>query len=149
MIQIAEVKLDQALSHGLEALAFDHWSESSPFRADLPFLPDWSYYRGLERGGAFKLIGVFEETSVLVGYASFFIFPDAWTHHRQATEDAIYLDPAHRGMAGFRLLRHIEGWLKGLNVRIVRYNPPTHSALCDLLPKLGYKHVENGYAKVT
>lgn len=149
MIQISEVRLDQALSHGLEALAFDHWEEVGPFKGQMPFDPDWDLYRAIERAGAFRMVGAFGASSLLVGYTTFVVGPDPWSKRRlRAIHDEIYVAPEHRGMVSYRLLAESEKLLKTWGAARVSYQPPVGSILCDLLERLGYKHIENGYAKV-
>ena len=121
----------------------------------LPFDPDWAQYRRCERLGTYKGLAAFVGGQ-LVGYNAFWVQPTM--QHRsvkQALNEALYLEPEHRrGLAGARLIRDAETWLREMGVRrIVYYAHPdlnprsTDAKLAELLRRLGYLAVETAHAK--
>lgn len=148
--------VDQLLADGWENLLVEHWVEVAMDRDIIPLAVDWDRYRLFEKTEAFKTLAM-RKDGVLVGYSAWFINPHL--HYKTtlfALNDVIYLDPAYRrGLAGARLVREAENALAALGAVKAIYHTKLHvqlgkraGTLGDLLLALGYKHIENTYAKL-
>ena len=158
MLEFKWLNLSEAMANGFEDLATLHWQEVALDQDRVPLAPDWTKYRHLERAGVLKAIGAWDRGR-LVGYDAFFVQPTMhYSTSLWAVNDILYLDPDHRkGLAGARLIRASEGLLKEIGVEKVLYHTKLHvhyghgkarGTVGDLLSALGYKHVENVYAKM-
>jgi len=149
--------LEEALAAGLEDLLVLHWEEVAQDHRDAPLAPDWPKYRHLARAGVLTVFGAWRGVR-LVGYNVFFVQPTL--HHANtlwALNDLLYLEPEERlGSAGIRLVSFAETELAKRGVKKVLYQPniiahfgrgKARGTVGDLLAKLGYRHVENVYAK--
>ena len=150
--------ITSVMEDGFEDLMTLHWQEVALDQARVPLAPDWPKYRHLERAGVLRTVGA-RLGNRLVGYDVFFVQPTMhYSTSLWAVNDVLYLDPDHRrGMAGARLIKESEPLLRSLGVEKVLYHTKLHTqhghgmargTVGDLLSKLGYKHVENVYAKM-
>ena len=129
----------------LEGLVIDHWEEVGPFQFD--FLVDWSKYCAMDVVGMVSMITA-RIDGQMVGYAIYLI--DAHTHFATTTfakQDALYIQPAHRGNgAGAGLLKYSEEILGVHCDAIIQGVLPTLD-FSDLLAAQGYIPLENLYVK--
>lgn len=140
------------LADGLESLVALHWDEVALDKDTIPLGPDWEGYREDERRGVFKGIAA-RRDGRLIGYNCFWVMTTR--HYRKtlhALNDVLYIDPDERGLAGLLLVMKSERMLGALapTIKII-YHTKLHGELAkvgELLEKLGYRHIENVYAKV-
>lgn len=154
--------IGDALSAGLEDMLIEHWEEVALDREAVPLAPDWAKYQMLERAGVLKSLAAMR-AGRFIGYNVFFVQPTIhYSTSLWALNDILYLKPSERvGMAGARLIREAERRFRDMGVVKVLYHsklePPegrrstsgkAASTVGDLLLKLGYRHIENVYAKM-
>lgn len=82
----------------------------------------------------------------LVGMIVMALFENPITAELTATELAWWVEPAHRGGAGIRLLKRAEAWARGQGARKVQMVAPTPQVE-DLYARLGYGYLEAAYQK--
>lgn len=153
MSLVTWVPLIMLLDEGLEDLVAAHWTEVAHDKKAVPLAVNWESYLAQEKAGYFKVAAQFRGGK-LVGYNSFFIHNHM---HYQTTKfavnDAIFVDPDHRGIGG-ELVRTCETLLANLGVKKVLYHAKldvfvkSDKTVGDLLEAMGYTHVENVYGKV-
>lgn len=123
----------------------------------VPLDVDWGRYFAMERAGCLRGITV-RRNGKLIGYSAFITTPHL--HYKStpyAINDVFYIDPEHRGLAGVRLIQQSEKLLREIGVRKVLYHVKLHVLLGKgsnraivgrLLERLGYRHIEEVYAKL-
>jgi GNAT superfamily N-acetyltransferase len=143
-----------------------HWDEIALDKDTVPLEPDWERYARLEELGVFKVMtarrsgashGISDPVAggraatprgELVGYASFFVFPNI--HYKSlvvADGDIFWVAPEHRDGTGYRLLKAAEAMLVASGVRkIVNKTKLGHDA-GPVFERLGYRAIERVYAK--
>lgn len=131
-----------------EPLLAKHWREIAHFQ-DIPLEPDVTRYQQAE---IYDLLRIYTARigGKLVGYAVFFIGPNAhYKSSKQAVQDVVYVDPAHRNSTiGLRLLKHCEGALRAEGVQAVYHHvKASHPALGTILGRMGYVPVDVIYTK--
>jgi hypothetical protein len=133
-----------------------HWEETERDKDTVPLDVDWDAYRRFEREGIFRPIAL-RKGAKMIGYAAFHVHK--MLHFRGLTAavcDVIYVEPAHRGKAGLKLLRECERMIAELDERVrIVYGckPYVHigaksGSLTQLLRHLGYRHDEDVLTKI-
>lgn len=151
MLVIDWTPVAQLVDDGLEVLLHDHWREVSIDHEEVPLDPDWSRIFALERSGHYRAVGVYHRTGGLIGYASYIVGTGLnFRSTLYATNDVIYVAPAHRGFAGGKLLLRAENLLADIGVRKIVYEAPVSSGkkLDAPLARLGYKPTEIFFCKM-
>lgn len=136
---------------GIEDLIFAHWRETAIHQDEVPLDPDWQRIEQLERMGVFKAIGA-RRNGALVGYSLFSIAPHLhFKSTLHATNTAVYVRPDRRLFTAVALVRRTEELLTALGVRKTIYLCPVlrGKKLGALIERLGYKHTEDFYCKLT
>lgn len=125
----------------LHALHQAHWLETEKYRHGLELNMDYVRYCAIEAAG-----GLFQFTvrkdGELVGNMRMFVANSLHTQTPVATEDTLFISPAHRG--GFlvmALLRFAEGALLSIGVRESRSNSKLVNRADVLLRRMGYEPV--------
>lgn len=155
-MKFAWEKLGPLIRDGLEDLLYQDFREVEVDQDTVPMAPDWPYYFEQERIGTYRVISA-RLDGELVGHNAFFV--NKHTRHKGVTfaiNDMIYMAPEHRkGWAGIALIRESERLLKEAGVVKVQYSIKLHVKLGasrgtvgDLLAHLGYRHIEDVYAKI-
>lgn len=148
--------LGQALADGLEDLATFNGMEVNPFQDIMPLRVRWDAYQMAERRKEFVGIAV-RRSGKLVGYAGYFIRPDAQQAALRADNTALYLDPAERrGWNALKLLHFAAGVLKPLGVTYVvqavkadhSTDDKRHARMAALMKRAGYVPYESLFALV-
>lgn len=151
MLAIEWESVARLRADGIEDLLFAHWRETSIDHDEVPLAPDWPRIEQLERSGVFKAIGLRIDGS-LEGYSLFTVAPHLhFRYTLHATNSAVYVRPRSRGVAAVALLRRSEDLLDALGVRKRIYLAPVlrGKKLGALIERLGYKHTEDFYCKLT
>jgi hypothetical protein len=125
-----------------------HYQEIAHYQ-DIPFEPDLESYHVREVAGALRIFTVRTDWQYdLVGYAVFFVGLNSHYHSSlQALQDVLYVDPAHRGTTGLRLIRYCDEQLQAEGVQVTyQHQKLAHPALGIVLKRLGYEPVEQTWA---
>ncbi len=152
------MRIDDALSGGLEDLLAEHWDEVALDKDVVPLDVDWDRYRVLERQGGLKSLAA-KRGGRLIGYNAFFIqHPMHYKAQTWAINDVLYLTPAERTtMLGPRMIREAEARLPKFGVKKVIYHAKFHvhspgkekgATLGDLLVRMGYRRDEEVLSKL-
>lgn len=124
-------------SQGLEDLAVLHWEEAEIHLQDVPLALDFEWAAAAEQAGQYKLCGLWVDGD-LVGYAAFTVMTAMF--HRTTLHafcSAIYVDPDHRGLASYYLLRWCPAALAALGVKKVYMASKPHVHLKNDRATLG------------
>lgn len=130
-----------------------HWREIAHY-PDIPLDPDVVAYRAAEGIGLIRFYTIRDFDPVdlserLVGYAVFFVRPNM--HYKgslQASQDVLYVDPAHRGTLGYRFIAWCDEQLKAEGVQVACHHAKAaHPQLGRVLAKLGYTEVDRIFVK--
>lgn len=125
-----------------------HWAEISS-NLDIALDVNVEAYEASEKGDMLRVYTA-REDGVMVGYVALFVHKGLhYQQSIQATQDVFYVDPDHRGkMLGVRLIKYVEGQLKGEGVQIITQHVKLkHPALGMLLERSGYTAVEKLFQK--
>lgn len=140
----------------MDALVREHWEEVSLDQGKIPLAPDYDGFQRMEDQGLLRTMAA-RRDGLLVGYNAFMVMPHLhYRHTLHALNDAIFVHPDERGSAGVRLILESERALFEIGVVKIFYHAKLHVAVGarrsgtvgDILERLGYRHVENIYAKV-
>lgn len=139
--------LDQ-VRDDIEDLLVMHWREIAHWH-DIPLAPDWPVYERMAEAGLMRIYTVRTGTSRLVGYAVFFVKHNPhYSTSLQATQDVLFLMPAHRGAAvGAGLVQYAEADLRALGVQAVYHHVKHAFDFGPMLERLGYERIEHIMAK--
>jgi hypothetical protein len=148
--------LAECRAAGLDDLVALHWEEVEDHHDVSPLDMDWPRYADLERRGDLK-IGALWSGGDLVGYNVFFVYrPIHFRRTVWAISDGIWLDPAHRGPAGIRLIVEAEQGLREMGARVILYSVKDGDDLSskrhrgsvgELLRRLGYVSFDRSWSK--
>ncbi len=153
-ILVEWASLRELRAQGLEDLAVLHWEEAEIHKEDVPLALDFARAIAAEHSGQHKTCGLWVKNE-LAGYAAFTIMPALF--HRNTLHafcSAIYVDPDHRGLASYYLLRWIPEALAALDVKKVYMASKPHvhlgsgetsATLADVLQGLGWTLSEEVY----
>ncbi len=99
--------------------------------------PDWEYYIALSQAGHCYCVSAVKDGK-LIGYAGYTVANNPrYKHILQASSEAIYIEPEHRGV-GLDMLRMADKELKALGVQEINY-VWSDDRLAKILTKMGYK----------
>lgn len=130
----------------LEPLYRQHYGELQSRLAEDGFaMSDYNprlkpYIQACEGGWLLNFVGRTEAGEV-VGYANFYIGQDMHNHDLIATEDVIYVLPAHRNGLGMKIIKHVLADLRSRGVRRVDVNPATDPRVAKIWKRLGFREV--------
>ena len=116
-----------------------HWLETEKYRHGLQLNPDYARYCAIEAAGGLVQFTV-RKDGELVGNMRMFLANSLHTQTPVATEDTIFIAPAHRG--GFlvmALLRFAESALLSIGVHEIRSNSKLVNRADVLLRRMGYE----------
>lgn len=123
-----------------------HWHEIAHYK-DIPLEPDYSVYKELEDKGALRLY-VARLDGRIIGYSAYFLrYHPHYKSSLQAVQDIIYVDPAHRGGVGRRLIKHCDECLRSEGVQVVYQHMKAANSFGKLLERMGYELQELTYSK--
>lgn len=140
--------LSDSLWGELAPLLSAHWREVAHYR-DLELAPNREAYANLDRA---KMLRVYTARAEgrLIGYLACVVAPSLhYAPHRFATQDVLYVDPAHRGARfGFMLIGYVHRQLRAEGVTLLMQHGKHRSDLNigPLLHRLGYEHVDDLWA---
>lgn len=123
----------------LHVLHQAHWLETEKYRHGLELNPDYARYCAIEAAGGLVQFTA-RKGGQLVGSMRMFLANSLHTQTPVATEDTIFISPAHRG--GFlvmALLRFAEAALLSIGVREIRSNSKLVNRADVLLRRIGYE----------
>ena len=110
-------------------------------------LPDYSIYVFLEKMGLLRVYTA-RIDGLIVGYCLFIVSP--YLHDKtslRAMQDALYVQPAHRGRVSMNLLRYCSESLANEGVRICYQITTVKRDFGKVLKRLGFKLDQNIYIK--
>ena len=129
-----------------------HWEEAEIHQHDVPLALDFERAYASEQAGYHKTASLWVDGN-LAGYAAFTVMTALF--HRDTLHafcSAIYVDPEHRGLASYYLLRWCPPALAALGVRKVYMASKPHvhlkndrATLSDVLHGLGWVLSEEVY----
>lgn len=124
----------------LQPLGQAHYAEVSGWQA--PFHMDRVLYQATEAAGQHLFVTA-RAGGELVGYAGFFIGRHNYADVITATQDCVYLRPAHRqGWNALGLLGFADATLRDRQVQIVLHGVPINHDFSPVLRTLGYRPSE-------
>lgn len=82
-----------------------------------------------------------EDDGKAVGYANVYLTHDMHNRDFIATEDAIYVLPAHRNGLGRKIVKHALADLRARGVRRVNVNPVTDLRVAKIWQRMGFREV--------
>lgn len=138
----------ERVRYEIEDLIEAHWREIAHWH-DIPLMPDWGAYERMAEAGLLRIYTVRTSTSRLVGYAVFFVKHNPhYSTSLQASQDILFLMPAHRGAAvGAGLVQYAEADLRSIGVQVVYHHIKHAFDFGPMLDRLGYERVEHVMAK--
>lgn len=127
----------------LDPLYRQHYAEMQERmeRDGMP-IPDYDprldvYFAAMDRGDYLSFVVLHEDAAV--GYCGVWVTQSMHNHERIATEDAIYLLPAHRNGAGRQLVKFILKFLEERGVRRVMITPVTDLRVAKIWERMGFR----------
>lgn len=127
-----------------------HYKEISAFQ-DIPLKPDFEKYLLMEQAGSIRCFVARddEDGMKLIGYAVFFVHKNIhYSTSLQAVQDVLYLEKSSRGAGtGQLFVDWCDSQLRQEKIEIVYHHVKTKFNFGPMLEKLGYKHIENIYAR--
>lgn len=131
----------------------EHWREIATY-ADIPLDPDFDSYNKADDLGILRCFTARSSadgdlTAPLVGYCVFMVGNLHYKSSKIATQDVLFLLPAHRrGSTGVRLISYCEMQLKDEGIQVIyQHQKLTHPALGIILGRSGYQKIETLWAK--
>lgn len=125
-----------------------HWDETEEHRHNLEFNPDYATFIRYEQAGRYVLFTLRIDDR-LMGNCAMYLDMSAHTQTLIATEDTLYLLPeARKGRRSIHFVRYVEDSLMQLGVKEICISVKTINKAERFFRLLGYKHVENGLAKI-
>lgn len=138
----------EAIVDEIKPLHRAHWDETEMYRHGLPFNPGYETFIRYERAGRYILFTV-RSDGKLSGNCAMYLDKSAYTQTLIATEDALYLLPeARKGKVAKRLVGYVEDAMRLLGVSEINISVKTVNKAERFFRLLGYRHVENGLAKI-
>lgn len=147
-----EVLTKELLSQVMWPLLERHYKEVSAYQ-DIPLAPDFEKYEQLEKLGNVRCftakMTTADNTLALVGYCIFFVHINIhYTSSLQAVQDILYLEKSQRGQGlGKKFIDWCDEQLSKEGVELSYHHVKTKLNFGPLLESLGYRHVENIYAR--
>ena len=146
MLTFAIEPLNQCWNEAM-VLASRHWEETESYRGQA-FSPEYARYESYERNGWF-LGFTARDGGMLVAYAGIYLVPDMHTQELLCTEDAFFIEKAHRrGRTFLRFYKYIESEVKARGAARILFTAPVTNGTGRLLEKLDYKPVSVQYSKL-
>lgn len=143
----AEETLATALKD-MKPLLVKHWHEIAWRQDKIPLDPDYTRYQQLEILKYLRIYTARKESGELIGYALWIV--TTLSHYKQtlcAANDIVYVDEAHRGGVGVRLLQFSETELKKLGVQVMSLHIKKVLDWSPLAGALGFEHTESNHHK--
>lgn len=141
--------LTDALWEELMPLLAAHWDEIAHYR-DIPLKPEKPRYFQLQRNGALR-IWTSRLEGALIGYLAVFVAPNLhYADSLCASQDVLYVDPAHRGgRLGMDMIQHAEHCLRaeGCQVFVQHSKASAEKTIGRFLQRAGYELVDLVYQK--
>lgn len=128
-----------------KALFEKHYNEISHFK-NIPLSIHEDAYLALDKSDGFKVFTA-RKNGTLIGYNVYFIHNSL--HYKesiQAVQDAVFIDPDHRGF-GKDFLLYCENELKNIGVHVIYNHIKASYNIGPMLEKLGYELVDLVYGK--
>jgi predicted N-acetyltransferase YhbS len=92
------------------------------------------------------VVFVAEQQDAIVGMLALKAFTHPMSGQRIATEFVWWVEPAHRGSAGVRLLRMAEAWARDVGARALQMVAP-NAHVGQFYEAVGYRPVETSYLR--
>lgn len=126
-----------------------HHKEVDVNNYDLELNPDWKQYYKLEEAGALRILTA-RDNGKLVGYFFTLVWPSLhFAQVLQATSDILYVMPEYRrGGTGAKLIKEAEKMMQDAGATRGYIVAKANTAAARMLPRQGYKLVENVFFKV-
>ena len=129
----------------MEPLIAKDWDEVG--QDHIPLDVDWEAYFDLEESGVLQLFTARKE-GLLVGYFLTMTVKSLQSrNHFFVTNDAIYVDPEHRGV-GKGLFQFVENCLKEDGHTNLIVTTTEKFPIDSMMYKMGYKRIETRFEKV-
>lgn len=146
-IVFARERLTDAVWEEAMPLLHAHWREVAHYE-DIALQPDRSVYAASDAAGLIRFYSARADAR-LVGYALFFVRPNPhYAQSVQAAQDVLYVDPAYRGLTGYRLIQYADEQLRSEGVQAVYHHQKrAHPQLGRVLERLGYEPVDVIWAR--
>jgi GNAT superfamily N-acetyltransferase len=113
-----------------------NWAETG---FDFPFNPSARMYQAAVDAGVMFVIMAFDGDSI-VGYCSMLVHPHLHNPAMiMASNDALYVDPAYRGITGARLIRNAEQEAARRGATRVMWHTRAGTKLHSAMARRGYK----------
>jgi len=138
--KIAKVKVE------LEPLLYAHWREIAHYQ-DIVLNPDWDHYIAGDENGLLRCFTARDEEEDLVGYAIFWVRPNA--HYKdslQAAQDVLFIHPTRRGF-GAKFILWCDDQLAAEGVQAVYHHVKAAHDFGSMLERFGYEVVDLIYAR--
>ncbi|MDN5882942.1 MAG: hypothetical protein L0H37_11295 [Nitrosospira sp.] len=125
-----------------------HWDETEEHRHGLELNPDYETFIRYERAGRYVLFTLRSEGELL-GNCAMYLDTSAHTQTLIATEDTLYLLPeARQGRVAICFVAYIENAMRQVGAKEINITVKTVNKAGRFFRLLGYRHVENGFAKI-
>lgn len=133
----------------IHELHIEHWGETEKHRHGFAMNPDYAGFMARERAGNLIQFTMRAESGELVGNLRMFIATSMHTQTRYASEDTLFIKPAHRGGFGvMALMRFAEQSLQFIGVREIRVNSKLVNKADVLMRRMGYDPVALEFVKI-
>lgn len=133
----------------MHELHLEHWGETEKHRHGLTLNPDYANLFARERAGNLIQFTMRTPDGELVGNLRMFIALSTHTQTRYASEDTLFIKPAHRGGFGvMALMRFAEQSLLAVGVREIRVNSKLVNKADVLMRRMGYNPVALEFVKI-
>ena len=132
----------------IEALLFNHWTETVIHKSVSPFTPNWEWLHRMSDNNLMVTIGV-RDNNVLVGHTMMMVSPHPHYGYLMASSHLTFVEPEYRGgNLGKGMLIFFEDYFENtLNGDVITIHFKTHVPNPPSLEKYGYNHIENVYIK--
>lgn len=132
----------------LKPLHESHWLETEKHRQGLELDPNYDAMAADDLAGRLLQFTV-RHAGALVGNLRLYVFRSRHTRNLAATEDTLFIAPAHRkGMLGLQLLRYAERCLAQIGVREIEANSKLVNGADVLLRRMKYMPVAIQFHKI-
>lgn len=133
----------------LHKLHVEHWGETEKHRHGLKLNPNYPAVLNRELAGELLQFTLRTEAGELVGNLRMLLSTSIHTQTRYASEDTLFIRPAHRGgFAVMALMRFAEAALLSLGVREIRVNSKLVNRADVLMRRMGYDPVALEFVKI-
>lgn len=147
MITHTSLSFTALINAGLKSHLQAHYEELND--QAFPLDPDWTKYAQLEQMDLLRCYAAFDDNE-LIGYAIFLLGPSIhYSSSKWAFEDIYRIVPEFRkGMTGYKFVKYFLSQIEQEVDKVV-IGTKTKLEVGKLFERLGYKHFENLYSKVT